>query len=66
LAAKRPPNGGQTEEMMMRRPENRPTIRRFNTALSKLLAAGVNTYAENIRERGHWARLHKQKPKSRT
>lgn len=47
----------------MRKPEIKPTIARFNRSLSKLVACGVVRYAEAVRERGAWAKLHKARPK---
>ncbi len=48
----------------MRKPSLKPTIRRYNISLSKLISAGVRTYAEAVRDRGDWAKLHKRRPKA--
>lgn len=48
----------------MRKPQRKPTINRMNQQLNKLMLGGWYTYAECVKERGFWARLHKRKRKN--
>lgn len=47
----------------MRRSKTIPTARRYNQTLHRLEAAGVNSFGENIRARGGWAKLWNKRRK---
>lgn len=47
----------------MRRPSTIPTARRYNQTLHRLETVGANTFRENIRMRGGWAKLWNKRRK---